>query len=190
MNKFLIVLSIIIALGCGRPETKVDKSHAYYNIDTVHSDYLISYSDDNEFSYPASCGYKNLHGEIVIPKGKYSHCHTDTFRHFAIVFDEKQTNSEIVAIDRKERILFDVYMFDNFPDESSEGLFRVKRNGKIGYANDYGQIVIPCKFQCADTFEDGRAKVAFSCKEFDGDDHKAPESDEWFYIDKSGNRVK
>lgn len=190
MDRILSIFIILIALGCGSPEIKLHKLNSYYNVATIYSDYLISYSDNNEFSYGASCGYKNLQGKIVIPKGKYSHCQTDTFRHFAIVFDEKQTNSEIVAIDRKERILFDVYMFDTFPDESSEGLFRVKRNGKVGYANDYGQIVIPCKFQCADPFKGGRAKVAFSCKEFRADDHKPAESDEWFYIDKSGLKIK
>lgn len=191
MNKILSLVIAVIIFSCGTSESYVRIKHMYHDIDSIRTDYLILFPADSDSSIGQPCGYKNVSGEIIIPKGKYSHCFTDTFRNFAIVWDEKNTNSETVAIDRNERILFDVFYFDNYPDEFSDGLFRVIRNEKIGYANEYGRIVIPCQFQCAYRFENGRAKVALHCKEFLGDcEHKAPESDEWFYIDKKGNRVE
>src|SRR5690349_1814153 len=64
-------------------------------------------------------GYKNLHGEIIIPAGKYSFCFTDTFRTYAIVTSPKMG---FVAIDRKENILYSVFPFDNGPDYVEDGL--------------------------------------------------------------------
>ena len=49
---------------------------------------------------------------------------------------------KVVAIDRNERILFEAYLFDNGPDYTSEGLFRIIHDGKIGFANENGEVVI------------------------------------------------
>ncbi|WP_282126266.1 WG repeat-containing protein [Marinifilum flexuosum] len=60
----------------------------------------------------------------------------------------------------------------------------------MGYANEYGQIVIPCIYAFAKPFVNGEAEVAFRAKEYlDVDEHKRVESDEWFTIDRKGNRV-
>ncbi|MDP3583484.1 MAG: hypothetical protein Q8S39_16225, partial [Ignavibacteria bacterium] len=92
-----------------------------------------------------------------------------------------------------EKILFDAYMFDNGPDELADGLFRIIRNGKIGYADKNGFIVIEPKFECADKFENGNANVALECRKvvdaYDSE-HSRMESNSWFYIDKKGNKIK
>lgn len=131
-------------------------------------------------------GFKNAKGEIVIPVGKYSKIWTQKFKDFAIVFDEKNTKGKVVAIDQTEKVLFEVYMFDNYPDEASEGLFRVKQNEKVGFANEKGEIVIPCKYACAFPFENGKAKVAVECKEISDGEHTSCESENWIFIDKEG----
>lgn len=189
----LSLLVIFILISCKRTEPGVNKAQGYFNADSIHTDYLVSFSDDSLFSPGTSCGYKNSKGEIIIPKGKYSYCFTDTFKNFAFVYDDKLTNSKVVAIDRNENILFDVYMFDNGPDELANGLFRIIRNGKIGYADKNGVIVIKPKFECADKFENGKASVALECKlvkDKNDQEHSKMESDSWFYIDKKGNKVK
>jgi len=186
-----ILFLLLFAISCSRHEYQKFIPHDYSDVDSIHTDYLVSYSDDSIFAAGTPCGYKDTNGKIIIPRGKYESCWTDTFRNYAIVWDSASTFSLIVAIDRKERILFDIYLFDNWPDEPSEGLFRVKRNEKVGFANELGQVVIPCQYQCAFPFENGIARVAYKCTEYEGDcEHKAPESEEWFFIDKNGKKVK
>lgn len=95
-----------------------------------------------------------------------------------------------VAIDRQERKLYDVVMFDNGPEEFREGLVRVNRNGKMGFANNFGQIVIPCVYDFVWWFEKGEAKVTHKAKKYvDSYEHLQVESDEWFVIDKEGKRI-
>ncbi len=193
MKKFLSLLVLLIFFSCKGTEPGVNKAQGYFNMDSVYTDYLVSFSDDSVFSPGTSCGYRNLKGEIILRKGKYNYCFTDTFKNFAFVSDEKLTNSKVVAIDRNENILFDVYMFDNGPDELEDGLFRIVRNGKIGYSDKNGVVVIEPKYECADKFENGKASVALECRKviekYDSE-HYSMESDSWFYIDKKGNKVK
>src|SRR5689334_17678782 len=83
----------------------------------ANNDILVSYIDTVNNRY----GYKNLHGDIIIPAGKYSFCFTDTFRTYAVV---SLPSKGFVAIDRKENILYSVFPFDNGPDYIEDGLFR------------------------------------------------------------------
>ncbi|MEO0472767.1 MAG: WG repeat-containing protein, partial [Bacteroidota bacterium] len=67
---------------------------------------------------------------------------------------------------------------------------RILRNGKIGFADERGKIVISPQFACAFPFDNGKAKVAYECvneKEFD---HIISKSDAWFFINHSGKRVE
>ena len=56
-----------------------------------------------------------------------------------------------------------------------DGLQQVFDNGKVGYIDEKGELVIPCKFDLAFNFHKGIAEVV--C---DGED---------FFIDKNGDRV-
>ncbi len=187
------ILILLTLFSCKGTETAAIKTQKYSNVDSIYTDYLVSFSNDSDSSNGTSYGYKNLQGAIIIPLGKYNYCFTDTFKNFAFVFDDKLTDSKVVAIDRNENILFDAYMFDNGPDELADGLFRIIRNGKIGYADKNGVIVIEPKFECADKFENGKASVALECRKFIekyDSEHSRMESNSWFYIDIKGNKVK
>lgn len=149
-----------------------------------NDDYLLKICD----STYESCGYANQQGEIVIPLGKYVHCFTDTFRTYAIV---TKPTSGFTAIDRQENTLYEVFPFDNGPDEPSCGLFRIIMNHKIGYADSAtGKIVIPPQFDCAWPFENGVAEVSNDCKTQSQDEHSIWLSDHWFYIDKTGKSIE
>ena len=188
-----IMMLLLVLFGCKGNETEINKTQNYYNADSINSDYLLSFSVDNDSSGGTSYGYRNLQGEIVIPLGKYQQCFTDTFKNFAFVYDDKLTKSRVVAINRNEKILFDAYVFDNGPDWLEEGLFRIIRNGKIGYADVNGFIIIAPKYECAGQFENGMARVALDCnlvKSENDLEHTSMESDAWFYIDKKGNKIK
>lgn len=167
----IIVLFLLLSglTGCGGPTKKTN--------------YLVSFADTSKGGY----GYKNQNGDIVIPPGKYSFCFTDTFRTFAVV---AKPNLGFVAIDRQENVLYKVFPFDNGPDYTSEGLFRILENNKIGYADSRtGKIVIEPKFDCAFPFENGVAMVSFDCKTQSEGEHSSWLSDHWFYIDKTGKNV-
>jgi hypothetical protein len=133
----------------------------------VPQDYWILACDENY----EKCGYLNSTGDTVIEFGKYSMYYTDTFRIFAVVL---KSGHGFVGIDRNEKILFKVFPYDNGPDSSKEGKFR---------------IITP-QFECAFPFENGKAKVALVCrksKEMEGE-YTTWLSNQWYYIDASGRR--
>jgi len=146
-------------------------------------DALILFEDKATNEY----GYKDSKGNIVIPPGKYERCYTVTFRTYAIVEDPKKG---FVAIDRQEHILYQVFIFDNGPDDTSDGFFRILVKNRIGYA-DYstGKIVINPQFGCAWPFAHGIAKVATDCQRRSDGEHSTWLSNNWYYINKAGKKV-
>jgi hypothetical protein len=82
--------------------------------------------------------------------------------------------------------------FDNGPDYASDGLFRITKNNKIGYADEVtGKVVIKPQFGCAFPFEKGVAKVGMNCTTYAFDEeHHTWTTDHWLYIDKKGKKVK
>lgn len=152
--------------------------------DLTSKDYLVSFNDTITNRY----GYKDTYGVVVIPPGKYQMCFTDTFRSYAVVALVKDG---IVAINRQENVMYEVFMFDNGPDEPSDGLFRIIAKHKIGYADaTTGKVVITPQFECAKPFENGLAEVSYDCKLHPDGEHSSWQSSSWFYIDKTGKRTE
>lgn len=144
---------------------------------------LVLVTDSAKRTY----GYRNEAGKIIIPMGKYLFCFTDTFRSFAIV---DKSGEGIVGIDRQDRVLYSLFIFDNGPDYPSDGLFRIKTAGKIGYADSAtGKVVIDPQYACAWPFENGMAKVALECQTRSEGEHSTWISDHWFFINKKGVRI-
>lgn len=147
------------------------------------NDYLISF--ENKDGY----GYKNKKGKIIIPSGKYSMCFSHIFKTYAFVAKEG-FSSGIVAIDRKENVLYEVFNYDSGPDYTSNGLFRIVENKKIGYASAAtGKVVIKPQFNCAWPFKNGVAEVSTECTVQSEGEHSSWISDHWYYIDKTGKKV-
>lgn len=191
----ILVLSISSLFSCGHNSTRGKTSHAYYDklpSDTVNKEPLFAVTDDFFLEFGVRVAYLNANGDTIIPFGKYVYLGIDTLKHYAnvAVLREDGSSGERVAIDRNENVLYDLVFFDNGPDYFQEGLVRAKRNGKIGFANKYGQIVIPCEYAFAWWFETGKAKVAYRAVQIKDGEYTRVESDEWFYIDKSGNKVE
>jgi len=83
-----------------------------------------------------------------------------------------------------------VFPFDNGPDYTSDGLFRILAKNRIGYADSStGKIIINPQFECAWPFERGIAKVSIDCQKRADGEHSTWSSDRWYYIDKSGRKV-
>lgn len=93
-------------------------------------------------------------------------------------------------MDHQKTVLYNVFIYDNGPDYPAEGLIRVVKDGKIGYADaaTYALVIEP-QFDCAYPFEHGQAKVSTSCQSIQDGEHKLWTSDHWQYIDKQGHSI-
>ncbi len=85
-----------------------------------------------------------------------------------------------------------VYQYDNGDDYFSEGLQRiVDKDGKIGFRDSIGKIVISPRYAFAFPFKDGYAKVTdtghMEAVDNTGEYHRWV-SDSWYYIDKTGTK--
>ncbi|TSD64125.1 WG repeat-containing protein [Inquilinus sp. KBS0705] len=157
----------------------------FFSACQANNSYLLLVNDTITNKY----GYINTQNDTIIPMGKYVYCYTDTFKHYAIVSKAKMG---LVGIDRNERVLYKVFIYDNGPDYVADGYFRIlDSNNNMGYADTTGKIVIKPQFGCELPFEKGSAQVSKECKVVNDDpEHWHWESDNWFYIDKLGKRVK
>ena len=129
----------------------------------------------------------NSQGDTVIPPNKYANCFGDTIKTIGFV---ARWEGGIWAINKQDSLLFEVFNYDNGPDLIYNGLFRIIKNGLIGYANMTGEIIIMPQFKCAWPFNEAKAKVSFNCKHIKLNEITLWESEEWFYIDKDGNKIK
>jgi len=176
----LILLLVIAMLPACTPTTDTDYAEPGTGGEVLYRSPGANYSLGDDFAY------LNEGGDTVISSGQYGYSFTDTLTHFAIVGDD----TELFAINAEGERLYEVYVYDNGPDYLEDGLFRILRNDQIGYANAQGQIVIEPRFACAEPFEDGRAKVALHCTHNSDGEHTNMDSDEWFYIDRAGEKVE
>lgn len=90
---------------------------------------------------------------------------------------------------------YSVFQFDNGNDYIKNGTFRIRdKNGKIGYANSKGKVIIKPQYAFGFPFEAGKAKVTDKgeSKEVPGSngEYHFWESDNWFYINKKGEIIK
>ncbi len=153
----------------------------------ARDDYLIRICEDESCELGTPSGYVNTKGDTIIPIGQFYYCYADTIKNFGFVLD---TNRVCKAIDKNGKYLFDVKWYDNGPDYFSDGLFRIIINEKIGYANEKGEVIIEPQFACTTPFENGKAKVTYDCNLVNDGEYKIMESDNWFYIDKKGNKIE
>jgi hypothetical protein len=191
-----IGIALLILSSCRQHIKREITDYKYYDVqdlDTTLSDSLIVVTDEKYLQYGSRVAYIDSNGDTIIPFGRFAYFGTDTFIHFATVMEHlnDSTWGRQIAIDRNQNILFDIVMFDNGPESFHDGLLRVLRNGKMGYANRFGQIVIPCIYDYAKWFENGKAEVTFKAEEYvNMEEHKRVESNEWFKIDRKGNKIE
>ena len=188
MRNILTILLLLFLVGCSQGDSETLTPQRKY-ADLLESDgkgELIMVSHDPDFKFDSPCAFINKGGVTIIPFGKYTIWDSVNFVSYAMV---KAPNG-IVGINREGEVMFDAFLFGDFQiDQPSEGMFRVRRNGEIGFANSSGKVVIPCKYRCAKPFLNGQAKVALNCKYLKDDiGHVKTESSEWFYINKQGER--
>jgi len=159
LKTLLPILCIVLLWACNAPQ----KSEPTQQED----EYLLLQENP---SNPEESGYVNSKGEAVIPFGKYPMHFTDTFKTIAIVIKD----GKLTAINRKDEALYEVFNYDNGPDYISEGLSRMIKEGKVGFVNREGEIVIQPKYECQWPFNEG---LAIFCE--NGRIEKMGEYDVW-----------
>ena len=102
---------------------------------------------------PAACSAENMDFKN---DGK-----NQTGKKFIVEYKEGEG---FLALNKNGSILFTIYPFDNGPDYPSEGLFRIIKNGRIGFANELGKIIIEPQFSAALPFRGGRLLSAKDAK--------------------------
>lgn len=196
IDTLLVVSLLIVFLSCSSSQhaEQTNSNRKYTDVQRTNSNELplLAVTYEEYLQYGSPVAYLNSSGDTIIPFGKFAYFGTDTFLHYATVIEIRNdsTFGPIVAIDHNQHVLFDVVLFDMAPDGFNDGLTRVKRNGKMGFANAFGEIVIPCQYAYAYWFEYGVAKVTYEATQHSDGDHTWIESDDWFEIDTRGIRVE
>jgi len=184
----LSFFSFLLIYSCSNGQSSTQENSEYHSIEDYNpSDELIRFPLENYEIGDDFC-YLNKKGDTIIPYGKYSVSYSDTIKTFGIVL--AKNSDDLIGINQKDQRLYEIQWYDNGPDYIKEGLFRILRNGKTGYADNSGRIVIEPQFECAYPFLDGKAKVANQCQKLKLNEHTTTESNKWFYIDKKGNKLK
>jgi len=94
---------------------------------------------------------------------------------------------------RRDGRTLEVPEFDNGPDDFSEGLVRIRRDGKTGYADRSFRTVIRPRFDDGWPFDGGRALVCIGCRlappDPRHDEHRPVSGGAWGFIDRTGREV-
>ncbi|MEM7180518.1 MAG: WG repeat-containing protein [Spirochaetota bacterium] len=129
-------------------------------------------------------GYKDPMGKVIIsPDYMIAHEFQQEVAHVA-------DRQKWMVIDKKGKILFTPFIYDNGPDPFQEGLARFVQDDKIGYYTPLGQISVPPKFDFGYPFKNGKAKVCVGCKKKSYGEHYRYRGGKWFYIDARGYKYK
>ncbi|HRP70347.1 MAG TPA: WG repeat-containing protein, partial [Turneriella sp.] len=96
-----------------------------------------------------------------------------------------------VAINKKNKVLYHPYIYDNGPDYVKEGLLRFVENGKMGFVDERGKKIIHAQFDFVAPFESGKAKYCIGCQKIQDGEHSRidEKTGTWGYIDKKGKRI-
>ncbi|MGE4439496.1 MAG: WG repeat-containing protein [Achromobacter pulmonis] len=94
------------------------------------------------------------------------------------------------VVDQHLQEPYQVYLFDNGPDYPRDGRYRIRLNGKIGYADEEtGAIVIAPVYDCALPFEEGRARAGVGCRQESDGEHRWWSGGRWQTIDRQGKTI-
>lgn len=103
---------------------------------------------------------------------------------------EREKNSWGCVFDREGNYLYQTFFYDNGPDYRVEGYQRIVKNGKVGFANRNGEIVIPPQFDFVTPFNYGYAQYCEGCHwERVDEEHKIVVGGQWGVINFRGEKV-
>src|SRR5687767_11022662 len=151
-SAWILFLPVLYQCSGTTENVTVQNTDTTSNIVIATYDYLECIYDDTERP-----GFRDENGDTLISFGRYEMSFSDVITSIGFVAD---STGKIWCISSKGEELFEVFNYDNGPDYAQDGLFRIVKDGKIGYANEAGEVVIEPQYTCANPFENGKAEVA------------------------------
>jgi hypothetical protein len=137
-----------------------------------------------------NCIYRDESGRIIVVKDHVRNLQFDK-EGLAVVRTEQDG---WMYVNRKgEVVVSDVPTMDNWADDFSDGLVRVNRGAKWGFADKTGALVIPLIYDCAMGFTNGSAWVCEGCKyeNVSKDEiHQMCKGGKWKRIDTTGKETQ
>jgi len=164
MKKILLLIAVLFILSC------VNKTRS--------PEMLKVFEQDNRF------GYCNAQDKVVIPPRFYL---AQPFNRFGIA--AVADDSGWCYINTTGKVVIRPFIYDNGQDYFSEGLARFTWNGKFGYFDESGKVVIEAQFDFAAPFSEGMAAVCQSCTLQQEGEHRFYQGGKWGFIDHRGNPV-
>lgn len=158
-NKFITkttLFALIMAVSACPPNSKKDKSvtceEQFPAVEKWHL--VIDEKNLPKFGPFPQSGYINAKGDTIIPLDTYR-CLSDTFEYYGLI-EEIQGDRKMYGIDKKGKKLFEaVPNGEGYACIENDGRIMIQKNGKFGYANHKGKIVIQPQYSCAESFYEG-----------------------------------
>ena len=136
------------------------------------------------FEKDGKWGYRDNRGNVLI-QPRYELAREFSAEGIAAVVDEKGW----AYIDQSGRTVVRPLVVDNGPDYFREGVARFALDGKVGFFDRRGQVVIQPAYAFAMPFFEGRAAVCQGCTEIQEGEHRSIRGGKWGYIDRGGRLV-
>ena len=129
-------------------------------------------------------GYKTAQGKVAI-EPRFAIAKAFSSEGIAAVVDEEGW----AYINRSGRIVIRPFVFDNGPDYFAEGLARFTADGKFGFFDKRGRVVIQSRFSFAKSFSESRAAVCDGCRDIAEGEHRRVQGGRWGFINRAGDLV-
>lgn len=194
-KKFFICIVFALCAGCSIKKTENTSPLWVKRIDPKFSSIteeggkhpsIIQFTDEKTHL----TGFKEKNGAVIIP-AQYQAVYDFNSYGIADVFDIPDRSWHKITTNKT--FLVKSYLIDCGPDYYVSGLSRFEQNGKLGFVNIKGEIVIPPKFDWTTGFwfSEPIALVCLGCTEQKADQNGYSEikGGKWGGIDKKGHLV-
>jgi len=129
-------------------------------------------------------GFKNQNGEIIIAP-EFIIANDFSEQGIAAVVD----SAGWAYINQNGEILIRPFIYDNGPDYFRQSLARYVENGKFGFFDTSGKIVINARWDFVSPFSEDFAAVCNGCQKEMVGEHSIIRGGQWGFIDLTGNVV-
>lgn len=96
---------------------------------------------------------------------------------------------EFLVYVNEQGIGYRAYWYDNGADYFKDELARIEHNGKVGFLNKFGKVVIEPQYTFVSSFRNGYARACQECQFGKIGEHKTVDSKKWLFIDKRNQIV-
>lgn len=91
-------------------------------------------------------------------------------------------------INAKGSVVLRPFVVDNGPDAFADGLARFVEDGRVGFHDPTGKVIIPARFDFAEPFKGGRARFCVGCVAQKSGEYTTIVGGHWGYIDRKVGR--